>query len=621
MCNKGKGRALEPTERTPLLDRASGSSSPATYEPTEPVTSQRRRLLTHLFRVFLLTLSLCIVAILVVLLLAWSYTSRSSELSPQDVINKALVFEGPQHIDVLNITWSEGMWVNVQGRVGVDAGAVVGVNSNEEDSFLERIWKSIGRWGVRRLDRVSVTSSTINVTAIQDDPPVLASIDIPSLELPLTTDPPSDSTWLKPFSTPVFIRPTTNVSDLLRFAREAWKQGAVRLETHISEVDVRGGDVGEHGWRAILHRQLSNVNTTLRIKIPVLPGLPNPGNNMPFPSLGDMITLRSFDLASVQNNLTIQASATVVDPAPPSFNLTTPTLPFIISLPTNDSSIPIATVSTKSFSLTHPNITLDISGHVLSLPIGSSSTLSTFLSRYLSAKPNPILISTPLLPDFNVNATFPAPNPRPHILRNVSIHNMKLKALGTSFLASGEVQARVILPKGMNIDLDVKHVLPDVMVFDGEVPEIVYPNPSTPGPSPPPLPDPLPEKAFGRIRPDDWLDSTCVAVPTGDNEGSAFNVSATIVDVPLQVLPGRQKEFGDFVSKVIFGSEGATAGILGNAAVKVLVEGLPFNGPGAHDGVELGGLPFKGSVKIGKKNLFTDFVSHAMQGFDTWHKN
>jgi hypothetical protein len=52
--------------------------------------------------------------------------------------------------------------------------------------------------------------------------------------------------------------------------------------------------------------------------------------------------------------------------------------------------------------------------------------------------------------------------------------------------------------------------------------------------------------------------------------------------------------------------------------VKVFVESLPLNGPGAHDGMELGGLPFKGSVKIGKKNLFTDALSQAKDGFETW---
>jgi hypothetical protein len=35
-----------------------------------------------------------------------------------------------------------------------------------------------------------------------------------------------------------------------------------------------------------------------------------------------------------------------------------------------------------------------------------------------------------------------------------------------------------------------------------------------------------------------------------EGNGAVFNVTANFVDVPLEVLPGRQKEFSDFVSKV-----------------------------------------------------------------------
>jgi hypothetical protein len=92
------------------------------------------------------------------------------------------------------------------------------------------------------------------------------------------------------------------------------------------------------------------------------------------------------------------------------------------------------------------------------------------------------------------------------------------------------------------------------------------------------------------------------------------------VDVPLEVLPGREREFRNFVTKVIFGpSEGAVAGVQGVAAVCVRVDGLPIGRPeegggdGGGDGdgdgeVEMGGggmvlmgLPFHGSVRIGRK--------------------
>ena len=288
---------------------------------------------------------------------------------------------------------------------------------------------------------------------------------------------------------------------------------------------------------------------TLHIPVPVIPGLPTPGPGAPFPAISSLVTLQSFSVFSDTNALALKAQATVIDPAPQNINITTPPLTFGVSLPhPGYEPVPIATVSTEPFGLTHPNITLFLTGKVLPLPQEASALLSTFLARYLSAEPNPVIISTDYIPGLNVDMLFPAPNPKPHILRNVTIRNMRIKPYGTTFLASGSVHARVVLPKGMNIDVDVKHILPDVLVFDGEVPDDV----TISKPPEAPLPDPLPRKAFGHIRPEDYLDAVSIKEPDEENEGAIFTVSANIVDVPLQVLPGRSKEFGDFVSKVCF---------------------------------------------------------------------
>ena len=40
-----------------------------------------------------------------------------------------------------------------------------------------------------------------------------------------------------------------------------------------------------------------------------------------------------------------------------------------------------------------------------------------------------------------------------------------------------------------------------------------------------------------------------------EEEGSAYTISAKVVDVPLEVLPGRQKEFRNFIGKVCFFSQ------------------------------------------------------------------
>jgi hypothetical protein len=54
------------------------------------------------------------------------------------------------------------------------------------------------------------------------------------------------------------------------------------------------------------------------------------------------------------------------------------------------------------------------------------------------------------------------------------------------------------------------------------------------------------------------------------------------------------------VLQVIFGTDGAVAGLLGSTAVAIDVEGLPSGEAGE---MELSGLPFRGSVIVGKKSL------------------
>lgn len=344
--------------------------------------------------------------------------------------------------------------------------------------------------------------------------------------------------------------------------------------------------------------------------------------------MAELVSLKSFSLYSSTSQLNLVAEASVVDPVPSDLTFTSPPLEFTASLPTSSAPIDIARVTAAPFSLTHPNITLQLEGSVLPIKSSSLPTLSSFLMRYLSGKSNPILISSTFLPGLIAQADFPGPNPRPQILQNVTIRDMKLKPTGPGgqFLASGIVFARIVLPKGMNLELNVSKVLPDVLIFDGEVPS----NASALKPPKNPLPDPLPERAFGHIRPDDWLNATSTRDEGGEEDGSVFAVSAKVVDVPLEVLPGRQKEFSNFVSKVgpfssrftiqtvdenpqvIFSSDGALAGIQGTAAVRVAVEGLPLGDgkPGSGNHLTLAGLPFQGSVRINKKSLLVDQVNN-----------
>ena len=270
------------------------------------------------------------------------------------------------------------------------------------------------------------------------------------------------------------------------------------------------------------------------------------------PSFSDLVSVESFDISSTDKEIQLNARASVVDPAPPGFQMTVPTLPFVVSLPTGnqdtDTYIPIASAETQPFSLTHPNVTLFISGRVLPLPSTAIEAVSTFASRYLSLQRNPISISSPLLPSLVIDTEFPPPATKPEVLRDVTIRNMKVKPYGTEILASGEVFALIVLPKGMNFQMDVKQIMPDILVFDGEIDEFA-PTLGALGNVPSRLPHPLPPRAFGHILPDDWLDAKSLYIGT-DEEGSIFSVLASIIDVPIEVLPGREIEFSSFVSKV-----------------------------------------------------------------------
>lgn len=82
-------------------------------------------------------------------------------------------------------------------------------------------------------------------------------------------------------------------------------------------------------------------------------------------------------------------------------------------------------------------------------------------------------------------------------------------------------------------------------------------------------------------------------------------MSAQVIDVPLEVLPGRDALLRSFIGKVLFGGrEGALAGVKGTAAVAAVVDGLPVRG-GDENGhvMELLGLPFSGSVRVGRKSM------------------
>ncbi|KAI9507094.1 hypothetical protein F5148DRAFT_1015432 [Russula earlei] len=641
--DKGKAKAQasnafeshQPTEITPLL----ASRSYVIIADDDDIlqsasrSNDRGSLLSTLTTVFLITLSISILLVLLLLSLAFSYAAKASQLSEDDILHTGLAFHGPDAIKVLNVSIHGDVWMRLDGHVGFDAGETIGVKPSLDDSFWLDLWKAIGRWGIRNLDTVSLTLSSINISSRYDPSEQLASVEVPPFQIPLTANPPEDASWLTPISLPVHIHPSRNISAWFKFASESWRRGYAIAQATVSRAGIQGGTLRRSSWRNALRMDRSNVTVGLHMKIPALPSLPVPGSGR---TISDFVHLTNFSLSSRAHDLIIDAAATMVNPAPSIITFTSPPLPFVIWIPPplatiDHSLVPLASVTAEPFNLTHPNITLSLRGKVLPIPLSATPALSSLLSDYLSGIDHPISItsSLELFSNYTSHTKFPAPVPRPELLRNVTIEDMRIHASGTTILASGIVHARIAFPEGVDVTLFVNRILPDALVFDGPLPTASLPvSPSSAGtttkrstkdmaringnrddgdddddddddiPPAPPLPSPLPSHAFARVRPDAWLSALSArTAPRRDwNErgNTTLSLSAWFVDVPLEVLPGREREFRSFVTKVIFSpGEGAVAGVQGVAAVGVRVAG--------RGGMVLTGLPFRGSVRVGKK--------------------
>jgi hypothetical protein len=267
--DKGKQRAAtpEPSERTPLLP---SSSSHASHQ-SRPHSSlselpPHQNLLRRLLIIFLATLLACVVVLALVILFALSYSSRVSSLTVQDVLDHGLVIEGPNRIDVLNATKGEGVWMRVDCRMGLDIGRALRIRPDEEDLIWTELWKGIGRWGVRQVGTISIELSQITVTSRNDPSLILAVLTAPTIELPLSSNLPSNLEWLTPMSIPIKVHPSGHAEDLVNFANESWMSGIIRVSSTVPFIRVMGGKVGEHTWRNSFGLERSNVSFALHTK-------------------------------------------------------------------------------------------------------------------------------------------------------------------------------------------------------------------------------------------------------------------------------------------------------------------------------------------------------------------
>jgi hypothetical protein len=271
--DKGKARQSEsfvdqePTETSPLLASRSYAGLPDNDNLETASRSNRSgSLLPTLTTVFLITLSISIILLLLLLSLAYSYAAKASHLSNDDILNNAFVFRGPDAIDVLNVSMHGDVWLRIDGHVGFDAGAVIGVKPDDGDKLWHDAWKAIGRWGIRNLDVVSLSLSSVNISAQYDPFEPLASIEVPPFQIPITAMPPNDASWLAPMSLPVHIHPSHNVSAWLHFARESWRRGSAVAQATVGRADIRGGSLQHPSWRRVLKIDRSDVTVGLNVK-------------------------------------------------------------------------------------------------------------------------------------------------------------------------------------------------------------------------------------------------------------------------------------------------------------------------------------------------------------------
>jgi hypothetical protein len=271
--DKGKARQSascidqEPTETSPLLASGSYVTHPDNSNlETASRSNRRSSLLSTLSTVFLITLSISILLLLLLLPLAYSYAAKASHLSNDDILNNGLVFHGPDTIDVLNVSMHGDVWLRLDGHVGFDAGTVIGVKPDDGDNFWLDAWKAVGRWGIRNLDVVSLTLSSVNISAQYDPSVQLASIEVPSFQIPLTAMAPDDASWLTPMSLPVHIHPSHNVSAWLHFARESWRRGSAIAQATVGRADIQGGSLQHPTWRSALKIDRSDVTVGLNVK-------------------------------------------------------------------------------------------------------------------------------------------------------------------------------------------------------------------------------------------------------------------------------------------------------------------------------------------------------------------
>ncbi|GAA5840956.1 hypothetical protein JCM3766R1_005413 [Sporobolomyces carnicolor] len=615
-----------------------------------------------LFFAFIFVLSLVVAAVLH-LWVGHLISEQAKHGTPDEMAERGLLFVGPSSVKVNPVedgTDQLRVMVEVEGMAGIDARKALGWEKKEDGKWFRRIENRIAKWAVSKAHGVNVDVGRVELYPGTDGfdsaSPLVVVEGIDSLHLPISY--PTKADPIPKMQSFILQIPVSFPSprDLVEYGRHVWESKEYSVDAVIPQLAVSLDQKNLVG-----NIKMSNIQKRV---VGLLPNLPAPPQD-PM-SLVDLVSYSAFESPSPthpnQTVIAMDVRGLLKDPLAdavkrgeiPAVSWGMPfRLPVSISIPLppqedlaslngrtpEPTEVTLARISTAPFSfpLHAKSAPVAVSGRVV--PAGNllkggpwtgqpplSRALSRFVARYLSGKPNDVLIRydsqpEPPLPsdpqpdapyppsfvsDLASNYTFvfklPGTNEVPDVFHNLRMEDMKIKLGGGGegpegdLLASGRVVGEVVLPeaaKALEDAINAKRIQPDVLVYDGDLPRFDFDSSDSfldreheqfalghRGKNGGEIdeqadypPNPLPANAFARMKMIDSMPAQTIHIPGNSTHNATTIVSATFVDAPLFLLPGRSDVLRRFIGKIVFSGK-AKASMKGISAVDLALGGF-----------------------------------------------
>ena len=341
--------------------------------------------------------------------------------------------------------------------------------------------------------------------------------------------------------------------------------------------------------------------------VPHLKPFPKPGTTIKesIKKLIDLVDLKNLSIYSyndTNNNSQIEVDGSASIELPKldllnslKSNLIPFEIPLIGRLPFNGSKnegkggVNLAHIKSKPVNLTNDQHLLFGGIATTSLSENDSENedsikhaLSRFLSNFLNNESTPFEIIGDVpnndYPDwlkdtiYNIHYNFSLPGvpPMPDIIQNVKMENIHVRRQ-TGFpwpnpfpgqpggpgqvLVTGTLTADIVLPSLLrSIPINVKEILPDLVLFNGSPPTI-----NSTG---------YPSNAFATFHPNKSFEcfTQFVDDPNDKYAPKITRLYAQVIDAPIKIIQGRDSVFRSFMSKMLFGK--ALVGVDGIANAK-----------------------------------------------------